>query len=169
MPNLLPPMILCFTLLVSASGAQDPASSTRPPATPTIDDFAWMAGHWQGEVMGGTFEETWNPPLGNSMIGMFKLVKDGEIAFTELVMISEVEGEFTMRVKHFDRNFVGWETKDKFVEFPLVSVSDAVAEFRGLKVERVGADQLQTTVLIQEGDAVEAVTFAASRVSADPS
>ena len=33
----------------------------RPTAT--IGDMAWLAGNWEGEAFGGTFEEIWGAPM----------------------------------------------------------------------------------------------------------
>lgn len=115
----------------------------------TIDDFAWIAGHWKGEGMGGSFEETWNPPLGGTMLGMFKFINKEKIDFYEILTIVPKDDSFILRLKHFDSELVGWEDKDKAVEFPLVSISDTVAEFDGLKFVKISDDELHILVRIR--------------------
>ena len=159
--------VICLLIPISSANSQETPESNQAESVATIDDFAWIAGHWQGEAMGGTFEETWNPPLGGTMIGMFKLVKDGEVQFLELVTISEHAGKFSMRVKHFDSDFVGWEAKDKFVEFPFLNASDTELVFDGLKMASEGTNRLRTTVRVKQGEEVSELTFNASRVVRD--
>ncbi|MGB5820455.1 MAG: DUF6265 family protein [Saonia sp.] len=33
-----------------------------------LTETSWMEGHWKGEAFGGIIEETWSPPLGDSML-----------------------------------------------------------------------------------------------------
>lgn len=106
------------------------AGSDSPPAT--LEDAAWLVGDWFGEALGGRFEESWNPPSGGTMLGMFKLVSEGKTVFSEHMSIIESQGSLVLRLKHFDGNLVGWEEKDKFVEFPLVKVSATELYFSGL-------------------------------------
>ncbi|MFN3189624.1 MAG: DUF6265 family protein [Aureliella sp.] len=119
---------------------------------PTIDDFAWIAGHWRGNALGGEFEETWNPPLGGTMVGMFKLAKDDGIAFHEILTIMKIKNRFVLRLKHFDENLKGWEAKDEWEQFPLKSVTSSRAIFDGLRFERVNADQMKIVVRVEEGN-----------------
>lgn len=156
-------LFVVFALYLVICGDQLIAQTSSHSEATTISDFAWIAGHWKGESMGGQFEETWNPPLGDSMIGMFKLVKEGKVVFTELVMIARFDGEFKMRVKHFDKNFHGWEEKNKFMEFPFVSVSKDKAVFKGLVMERISQNRLKTTVDVKEGGELKKITFDATR------
>jgi len=105
-------------------------------AAPTVDDVAWLAGSWRGEAFGGTFEETWNPPSGGAMVGMFKLLRDGEIQMYEIMRIAPVDGGIVLEVKHFSADFVAWEEKDESTRFPLVEARDGYAAFDGLVFER---------------------------------
>lgn len=136
-------LLLGFALQTSHCSAQETPD-------PSIDDFAWIAGHWTGNALGGAFEETWNPPLGGTMMGMFKLTQKGEVAFHEILTIMKVDGKFVLRLKHFDASLVGWEAKDAWEQFPLVSVSETKAVFDGLRFEKQGKDGLRIIVLAGE-------------------
>ena len=70
-----------------------------------------MAGHWQGEMFGGMAEEVWNPPSGNSMMGMYKLIKDGKTVFYEFFSIIEESNSLILKLKHFNPDMTGWEEK----------------------------------------------------------
>lgn len=150
----------------TAARKEEPKSASSETDV-KIEDFAWIAGHWRGKAMGGEFEETWNPPLGDSMIGMFKLIKDGKTVFTEIVMLHKVDGRFVMRVKHFDEKFVGWEAKDKSINFPFEKLEKDGIIFDGLRMKRVSNDQLQIVVRVRNGDKIGQIVFDAKRFKRD--
>ncbi|WP_084416813.1 DUF6265 family protein [Mariniblastus fucicola] len=129
----------------------------------SIDDFAWIAGHWQGDAMGGSFEETWNPPMAGEMLGMFKLAKDDKVSFYEIMTIVPKSNSFVLRLKHFSEGLVGWEEKNKSVDFPLISVSDSEICFDGLKFIKFDNDSLRIEVVVGKGDKSSTVAFDCKR------
>ena len=137
-----------FSFAFHAAAFAQEASHTPSPDG-SIDDLSWIAGHWQGEAMGGTFEETWNPPNGGAMMGMFKFVKDGEVKFYEILTIVPKNDSLVLRLKHFHNDLVGWEEKDKSVEFPLISISKNEAKFDGMTFNKISADEL--LIVVQAG------------------
>ena len=139
----------------------DLAGSVESAAS--IEDFAWIAGHWSGEAMGGSFEETWNPPMGGEMLGMFKMVNNEKVSFYEILTIVPKGDSFVLRLKHFSPGLVGWEEKDEAEEFPLVSVSEKEACFEGLKFINDGQDKLTIEVMIGEGEKAKPVQFKGRR------
>lgn len=158
--------IALFTLLLTSSIAiaqsfehtlRFDESAGSPPAT--LDQIAWIAGHWRGTAFGGTTEEVWTPPMGKSMMGSFKLVQGEEVAFYELCSISEENGTLLLRIKHFSRDFKGWEEKDDSEEFRLIKITDTRAYFDGLTFEKTGPDQLTIYVIIDHEGETEEVPF----------
>ena len=129
----------------------DPAS--RPAAT--IESVAWLAGTWQGKAFGGEFEEVWTVPSAGAMAGLFKLMHDGKPTMYEFELIVEEEGSLSVKLKHFNSDLSGWEEKDKFISFPLVKLTDDAAYFDGLTYRRVGADQVQVYVAIEQNGKVQ--------------
>jgi hypothetical protein len=119
----------------------------RPKAK--VADLAWLEGRWVGKGLGGTVEEVWTPPLGDSMMGMFRLVKDGKVVFSEHCFITEVDGSILLKLKHFDRELKGWEDKDASVKFPLAKLEPNTAYFDGATFRRSGDDTLQVFVAIR--------------------
>lgn len=115
-------------------------SGVQPTAT--IDRVAWLAGSWEGEGFGGTFEEVWSPPSARTMLGTFKLMHDGRLSMYEIIIIVEEKGSLTLRLKHFNADFSGWEAKDDYISFPLVALTDDAAHFEGLTYSRGGPDRL---------------------------
>ena len=112
----------------------------RPSAT--IDDVAWLAGSWVGAAFGGTVEEVWTPPSAGTMVGLFKLVTDGDAKFYEIAWIAEEEGSLVFKLKHFHADFTGWEERDELIAFPLVRMDKDAVYFDGLTFRRVGDDAL---------------------------
>ncbi|MFO0942525.1 MAG: DUF6265 family protein [Pirellulales bacterium] len=135
-----------------------------------IESLAWIAGDWQGEALGGKFEESWNAPSGNSMLGMFKLVNDGKTTFSEHMSILTKDDSLVLRLKHFDGQLHGWEEKDQTVDFPLVKLTDSEAYFSGLTMKKTGKDTLSIFVATKGADgAAKELEFHARRVgSIDP-
>lgn len=126
------------------------ADTERPRAS--LQDVAWMVGHWRGEALGGISEEIWAPPLGGSMMGVYKLVRDGEIVFYEIMVLAEEEGTLVLRLKHFDPGLIGWEEREEVVEFPLVRLGSEEAFYDGMTFRRLGPDTLEAYVAIGNGD-----------------
>ena len=53
----------------------------------TLQDVAWMAGHWSGTSNGVTMEEVWLAPSGGLMTGMHRDVKGERTLFFEFLRI----------------------------------------------------------------------------------
>lgn len=140
-------------LLVLALAGGEPVVSTEKDET-KIEDLAWIAGSWAGTCFGSPCEETWSPPSGNTMLGMFKLLKDGEPVFYEIMLIVREEDGWVLKVKHFHANFHSWETKEDAVVFRLQSAAPGLLDFNGLKMARHDADGLEVTLRMRRGDEV---------------
>lgn len=146
-PNL--SLLFVMILFVFASYNQVPAQDSKDADSPkaSIENLNWIAGHWQGDAMGGKFEETWNPSKGGAMMGMFKFINNGEVQFYEILTIVPNDGSLLLRLKHFNNDLVGWEEKDESVEFPLSSISENEARFDGLTFKKISADEMLILVM----------------------
>ena len=111
-----------------------------------------LVGHWEGEAFGSRFEETWNPPVAGSMVGMFKLYGADGVAFYELMLITVDDGVLTLKVRHFNRDFSAWEDKTELVSFPLVVIAENALHFAGLSFDRQGTDELHAYLVIRRGE-----------------
>ncbi len=119
----------------------------------------WLAGHWQGEAFGGITEELWTPPLGNSMMGSFKLVVDEKVSFYEIMIISVVEESLIFQLKHFGADLKGWEEKDETMDFKLVKTTPNKIYFEGLTLERINDNELNVYVIIEDGGKQQEMKF----------
>ncbi|MFN1835662.1 DUF6265 family protein [Balneola sp. MJW-20] len=130
----------------------------------TLDDIAWMEGHWKGEAFGGIIEEIWSPPAAGSMMCSFRLIIDGKVSFYEIVTITEENGSLMLRLKHFDDDLKGWEEKDESIDFPLVKVSPGKIYFDGFTFEKVSDDEIIIYVIIDNSEGSYEKAFPYKRV-----
>ena len=63
------------------------SSAFASGSSASIMDLGWMAGSWSCKVWGGTFEETWLPPVGGTIQGTGRFVSGGRVEFTEFMSI----------------------------------------------------------------------------------
>ena len=138
-------------------------SESRVPGT--LDDVAWIVGSWAGEGFGGTFEETWNSASLGTMVGMFKVMGDGEISFYELMLLAEEEGSLSLKVKHFSADFAAWEDKEDYLNFRLVKAEDAAVHFSGLSFYRINDDEMHSYLTFRDGDSVREEKLVYRRVA----
>ncbi|MEM6698226.1 MAG: DUF6265 family protein [Bacteroidota bacterium] len=130
----------------------------------SINDVAWIAGHWQGTAFGGIIEEVWTPPLGNSMMAAFKLVNDEKTNFYEVIIISEEDETLVMKLKHFHSDLKGWEEKEEYIEGKLIKIEGQKVYFNGFTYERVDENHLNIYVVMKEGEQVSEMKFAYEQV-----
>nr|WP_293303430.1 DUF6265 family protein [Allomuricauda sp.] len=158
--------IILFLFHVGMVSAQETLQLTegQQPPYATLEDVSWISGHWQGKAFGGIAEEIWGPPLGDSMMFVFKLVKDSKVSFYEIGHIQQVDHTLILQLKHFQGNLKGWEEKDVTVDFKLVKLEKNKVFFEGLTMELVNENEMNVSVLIDGGNSTEEILFAYKRV-----
>lgn len=124
--------------------------ATSPDAT--LNDIVWIQGHWKGHAFGGETEEIWSPPLGGSMMCVFRLVAENKVVFYEIETITEENNTIILRLKHFGSDLKGWEEKDETVDFRLVKVTEDKVYFEGFTFERISKDEINMYVVIGHDD-----------------
>lgn len=107
-----------------------------------LEEIGWLAGHWEGEAMGGKTEEIWTLPKGGAMLGVFRFIKNDKIGFYELMTIVQDKDTILLRLKHFNPDLKGWEEKDKTVDFRFVSKKEGIVYFDGMTFKREGDKSL---------------------------
>jgi hypothetical protein len=133
--------------LVLAEGSQSPKAS--------LEDVSWISGHWKGEAFGGITEEIWSPPLGDSMMFVFKLVSEGKVQFYEIGHIQQIGETLILQLKHFHGSLKGWEEKDDTVDFKLVKLEGNRAYFEGFTIEKVSGNEINMYVVIGHEDGTQ--------------
>jgi len=145
--------LLTFTLSFSQNTLKFDASKELVKAN--ISEVAFIAGNWVGEAFGGQTEEIWSSPLGNSIMGSFKLVDKGKVEFYELCTISEENETLFFRLKHFTPELKGWEEKDERINAQLVKIEENKAYFHNFTFERVSDNELNIYVVFSHDDETE--------------
>jgi hypothetical protein len=108
--------VLLGVVLLSAS-----AHAQAPAAKPTLQDLAWLAGHWRIEQADRLVDEQWMAPVGGLMMGMARNVQGGKVR----------EYEFTLlrQEPNGDIFYVASPSKQTETSFKLTSLRDGVAVF----------------------------------------
>jgi hypothetical protein len=70
--------------------------SAAEPASDTVADLDWMAGHWRMEHDGMVVEEGWFEPSGGTMLGINRSVSEGRTVAFEFLRLEEREGEVVL-------------------------------------------------------------------------
>lgn len=165
-------MFRAAVLLFALAAVSAPAVA-QPAGRATLDDLAWIAGHWIDGEGGTRSEEVWTAPHGDSMLGMWRLVRDGEARVFELLAIVQTPDGPVFRLRHFTRDFVAWEEKDRAIALPLVrrTGDEAVFERTGidgtllrLTYARSASDRLR--VLLEHGSEHQQFEFRRAAASA---
>ncbi|NAS30779.1 hypothetical protein GTQ40_07340 [Flavobacteriaceae bacterium R38] len=124
-----------------------------------LSAIKWIEGSWRGQAFGGVTEEVWTPPLGGSMMCVFKLVINNKVQFYEIVTIAEEEETLILRLKHFHIDLKGWEKKDETVDFKLVKVTEDKVYFDEFTFEKVSDDEINIYVIIDDKGKQEEIKF----------
>ncbi len=108
-----------------AKGSRQPIVSQPflPPQTQTVDpsahahkptlaDFAWLEGRWQGAWGPRVAEQTWTAPKAGQMLGLFRAVENDKIIVIELFSLIETTEGVALRFRHFTPALVPWEQSD---------------------------------------------------------
>ena len=118
----------------------------------TLADIAQLSGSWTGTGLGGLSEEIWSKPAAGVMMGMYRLIKDNKPVFYESLWVVEENGTIVMRLKHFHPNLVGWEEKDKTVDFKFVKKEGKRVFFSGLTFDFASDKELTIYLALRQKD-----------------
>lgn len=96
--------------LISADASAQVASS---PAT--TKDFAWLAGTWDGHMVGraGVVDITFTQPRAGTITGVMRLVDNEKVLVVELLSIVDTPGGTEMRFRHFSPSLEAYEPQFK--------------------------------------------------------
>lgn len=125
------------------------AASVEPQGA-NIETLSWLSGSWKGEAFGGIVEEIWSQPVGGTMMGMFRLIDKEKVAFSEFEEIVEQDNLLVFRVKHFTSAFVGWEEKEKSVDFKLLSSTENEVRFDGLTLIKIDENTCKHVIKLKD-------------------
>jgi Domain of unknown function (DUF6265) len=116
-------------LLAGASFAQEKLTANKALQDVSLQDLEFMSGHSRGDLDGGIAEELWSKPAGDSMMGVYREVKNGRVQMYEMMAIEQTAKGPVLRLKHFNAGLEGWEDKTQVWNFPLVRFTAREAVF----------------------------------------
>jgi hypothetical protein len=95
-----------------------------------LESLSWLCGAWVGTRGEDRAEVHYSAPNGTqSIMGMFRWIRDGKVRFFEFVTLENVQQGLMYRIKHFHPGLVGWEEKSESVAFLLVETGEREAVF----------------------------------------
>jgi hypothetical protein len=117
------PSMVLLLLMLPGAGAQQAPSGMAPSqpvnqvalstqAAPTLADFAWLEGRWQGNWGPRSAEQVWMSPKSGLMLGTFRLVEDDKTLVIELFTLIQKPDGIEFRFRHFTPELVAWEKSD---------------------------------------------------------
>ncbi len=110
-----PVSLLAIALLTAAAHAQAPA------AKPTLQDLAWIAGHWRIEQGDRLVDEQWMTPAGELMMGMARNIQGGKVREYEFTLLrQEPNGDIL---------YIASPSQQAETAFKLTSLSGGTAVF----------------------------------------
>jgi hypothetical protein len=110
--------------------------------------------------MGGTVSECWIIAADGRADGMFILRTNDTPNFAEILTIDAFGEDVEMRLKHVSPDMTGWEEKDDYTRFRLVSVEPNKLIFKGLTLIFEGDSELKAELQMKSGEGkVRTVTF----------
>ncbi len=107
-------------------GQQRPAPTE--PAKPSLADFAWLAGRWQGAWGPRVAQQVWTAPKAGVMLGTFQLAEGDKTLVLELFTLVEGPNGIEFHLRHFTPALITWEKSSPTV-LKLASLDPKVATF----------------------------------------
>ena len=134
----------------------------------SIENFSWLEGAWEGHLdVGDGFalaEVQYLAPKAETILGSFRLTKDGSVYVLELFSMTVVDEQIEMRIRHFSRTLDPWEKEDAII-LTLESATDSLYTFRNhihdsprwSFLELLGSDQFRarSEIYSKEGEKSE--------------
>ncbi len=131
----------------------------------TLADLDWIEGTWTSSRTDASgvrseAEEHWGAAIGESRLGWFRSVRDGQVRFYEFEVMRRDSLGVLVHVKHFDRDVRGWEAADSSSAFRLVRLGEREAHFEDPRDEQypfmhwaVRGDSLHVTLTSRKAGA----------------
>lgn len=137
--------LIVTIFIAAASLAADKPHSGKKPSSPSSDaasqlaSLSWMEGVWVRQQGKDTLEESWFAPNGDSMVGMFRWMKDGKLWMIEMMTITIDDGQLVFRLRHFDRKQTPKEEKNAPMTCKLKSIADREVAFERIDGKKAGS------------------------------
>ena len=103
--------------------------SNTPLKGKSIAELEFLTGHWKGKAGDDIIEEYWLPEVEGNKACVFRWIKSGEIYVYEIVALKMKNDEIHMLLRHFDKDFVAWEEKNRPRDFVVSELSESDVVF----------------------------------------
>ncbi len=109
-----------------------PAMSQKASSPqPTLADFLWLVGAWQGDLNGLQADQVYMAPKSGVMLGTFRLTDKEKTLLVEIFTLLEKKDGVELYVRHFNPELeLAKEEKDRPLLLKLVRLDAKQAEFR---------------------------------------
>ena len=77
----------------------------------TVDQLAFMTGHWTRTTDGMLVEQVFLPPAGGTVVGMQRRSQDGATLVSYFFVIEQTESGVVCRFKHFENDYATYEDR----------------------------------------------------------
>ncbi|HKX28451.1 MAG TPA: DUF6265 family protein [Blastocatellia bacterium] len=118
-----------WLILVGCAGAIQAQTASEALKQTTLQDLAFISGRWQAAGDNFLNEEHWSAPAGQSLIGMARMMKDGQTRLYELCVIEQTADGPVLRIRHFRAGMVSLEERPEQVTFQLLDFAKDRAVF----------------------------------------
>ncbi|MEX0723286.1 MAG: DUF6265 family protein [Gracilimonas sp.] len=153
-------MLLLIGLAVfSLSLSEAPVVANETPFN--INNYDWLVGSWEGDGFGGISHESWEKPVKGTMMGMYRHISNGEVAFYEFMLLDETG----IRLKHFNPDLTGWEEKDDMMKFKMIRSSKDKIEMEGLSYERISDSEIEIQLVMDQGSETHTEIFSMRKIT----
>ncbi|HEX7586702.1 MAG TPA: DUF6265 family protein [Anaerolineae bacterium] len=116
-------------VLISVCLGQEKTASGKSPRDVSLADLGFISGHSRGEIDGGTADEHWSEPAGDSMMGVYRYIKGGKVQMYELLVIEQTAKGPVLRLRHFNPGLKSWEEKPQVWNYSLIRWTKGEAVF----------------------------------------
>ena len=149
-----------FLSMLAFSGAFLFSVAAQAETAHSLDELAFLEGHWRGGE-DFIFEETWSSAEGGVMTAMARGVSSGELKVLEYIVTAQEGDAVIMRFKHFRHDYSTWEdggpvvlTLTASAENDVTFTADPPSEtVKSVRYWMTDADTLQADiVLIEDGE-----------------
>lgn len=126
--------VLVIGMAVAAAQTPAPGAAVAPAGMKAaVDQLSWVAGPWRGTLNDRTIEQHWMSPLGGSLVGMYRSIRDNRASLYEILTMEQQGDEVFLRIKHFapGPGLVSQEAKDQSADHVLVKLEARTAVFEG--------------------------------------
>lgn len=128
-------------------------SSYSQSNTASLQDVAFMQGHWLGNFNGGPIEAFWAAPAGDNLTGFMRMMKDDKVTMYEMLVFEQTANGPIVLVKHFKPGLIALEEKEisdryRFIE---AKKNEALFEKQDGSVRIIYEKRSENQLVIQRG------------------